>query len=183
MTFESFLTCNGYLFIISTILIVLFQAERAEKPTSTATATAAGPTAGTLFTALAAIRDTFREGLLLFSLPAIQMLALVIFTRKLGCAAVDAGLGLKLQEGGMPKADLICFATVSLVLSLVLPALIHIHKPLDLWVKSFKIKLLIDAGKIYIYICVYRYILYCLCIGFNASNCIFLLCVCMYVCI
>ena len=164
LTFESFVTWNGYLFIISTILIIIFQKEKAEKllpstPTSSSSSSS---------TAIQSIIHTFKEGLLLFSLPCIQMLTMIIFTRKLGCAVMDAALGLKLQEGGMPKADLICFATISLILSLVLPTFVHITRPLDVWTQVYKYKLLFDIGKyaylkLYIcmlYLCIYLYSFY-----------------------
>lgn len=94
--------------------------------------------------ALTAIHTTARQGLLLFSLPAVQLLCLVIITRKVGTAVVDASLSLKLQEYGMPKVDLMTFSTLSLVVSLVLPSFIKITKPLELWLTLYKCKLVLD---------------------------------------
>lgn len=95
--------------------------------------------------ALATIADMFRQGLALFSLPAVQLLCLVLFTRKVGCAAVDGGFTLKLQEFGMPKVDIVCFSTVSLFLSLVLPTVLKFSRPLEMWLLLFRLKLALDV--------------------------------------
>jgi MFS transporter, PAT family, solute carrier family 33 (acetyl-CoA transportor), member 1 len=157
VTFEAFVRIVGWLFIVSTLMVLLLKAEPPEPRLHAAAPGAASEGSGAgspappdaqedgVAGALGAIKETARQGISLFSLGSVQLLCLVILTRKLGTAAVDASLSLKLQEYGMPKVDLVTFSSLSLALSLVLPSFIKITKPLDLWLLMFKCKIALDV--------------------------------------
>lgn len=168
VTLESFIALVGWLFVFSTILVVVLKSEPPEtatdqhahsgvqdqeKPPDELEAPAEGSDISepvshedSIAGALTAIKDTAKLGMSLFSLSSVQLLCLVIITRKIGTAVVDASLSLKLQEYGMPKVDLVTFSTLSLLLSLLLPSFIKITRPLELWLLLFKCKLALDLG-------------------------------------
>ena len=175
ITFESFIVCIGVLFIVSTAIIGIFkpeypEADKIEEETTPLTGgssinsgTGSGvspyghsekvkPAPQTHWEeGLQHVYDTFKQSITLFSLASVQLLCLVIFTRKWGIAAADAGMTLKLQEYGMPKVDIVTFSTLSLIMSLVLPTIIKITKPLEMWLFVFKLKLVVDVGSLFFF--------------------------------
>ena len=113
ITVERFISLVGWLFVVSTVVVVGFKSEgkevkeppRTKEADSGAVISPQAPSESGLTDALRSVRETARLGLSLFSLPSVQVLCLVLISRKAGCAVVDAGLGLKLQEYGMPKVS------------------------------------------------------------------------------
>lgn len=166
ITFESFIVFIGVLFIFSTAIIGIFKPEYPEpekEDEETLTVDSLGyhidhhtapekskshNTQSHWEEGVQHVYDTFKQSIALFSLASVQLLCLVIFTRKWGIAAADAGMTLKLQEYGMPKVDIVTFSTLSLVMSLVLPTIIKITKPLEMWLFVFKLKIVVDIASL-----------------------------------
>jgi PAT family acetyl-CoA transporter-like MFS transporter 1 len=66
---------------------------------------------------------TYKHVIAIFKLPPVQWLCFILFTCKIAFAPADAVAGFKLQEYGMPKADIATLSPILLVIGLLLPAI------------------------------------------------------------
>jgi MFS transporter, PAT family, solute carrier family 33 (acetyl-CoA transportor), member 1 len=105
---SSFMKLSGITFIIITLVLVLLKKEKPlpsnEEPSG--------------------IRETYEQIFSLLKLSPVQSLLLVLLTYKLSFAPADSVAQFKMQEYGMPKTDYAMLSPITLIISLILPALV-----------------------------------------------------------
>ena len=108
MTLHSFVAVFGWVFLIVTFLVWAFKEER-EQPG------AAEPEG---------LAATYKQVIELSKLSSVRGLCLVLMTVKVAFAPADSVATFKLQDYGMPKADIATYSPIPLVIGLFLPAFI-----------------------------------------------------------
>lgn len=108
VTLHSFMAFFGWVFLIVTGLVWLFKGEKdlppSEEPES--------------------VLQTYQQVIGLSRLSTVRGLVLVLMTVKFAFAPADSVATFKLQDRGMPKADIATYSPIPLVIGLFLPALI-----------------------------------------------------------
>jgi MFS transporter, PAT family, solute carrier family 33 (acetyl-CoA transportor), member 1 len=129
VTLESFMTIAGSIFIIVTLLVILFKKEtplsKNQEPEG--------------------LVVTYTHMASLIRLKPVQSLALILLTFKLAFSPADSVAMLKMQEYGMPKADIATFSPVILMVGLFLPAIVSkwvSHDPISAILYGIPLKLL-----------------------------------------
>ena len=128
-TLSGFMTICGWIFVILTVLLTLFKTERPDE---------SGEVPEGLI-------ETYQHVIAIFRLKPVQKLALLLLTVRIAFAPNDAVSGFKLQEYGMPKADIAMISPILLVIGLVLPAIVSesvSKRPLDVFMLGLPLKLL-----------------------------------------
>jgi PAT family acetyl-CoA transporter-like MFS transporter 1 len=108
VTLHSFVAVFGWVFLVVTLLVWAFKEER-EQPG------AAEPDG---------LVATYKQVIGLSKLSSVRSLCLVLMTVKVAFAPADSVATFKLQEYGMPKADIATYSPIPLVIGLFLPAFI-----------------------------------------------------------
>jgi len=129
MTLESFMKVSGWVFLVLTLLVWFLKTERPIAPEDEPDG----------------LVETYVHVGSMFRLKAIQQIIFILFTCKIPFAPADSVAGFKLQEYGMPKADIATISPVLLVIGLVLPAImapIVTSRPLDVFMIGMPLKLL-----------------------------------------
>jgi MFS transporter, PAT family, solute carrier family 33 (acetyl-CoA transportor), member 1 len=88
--------------------------------------------------------DTYKQVIAIFKLRPVQMLAIILLTSRIGFSAADAVSSFKMQEYGMPKADIALVSPILMIISLILPAVAGhsvASKPIDMMLTSVNFKL------------------------------------------
>ena len=88
--------------------------------------------------------DTYKQIYQIFQIRAVQLLSIVLLTCKAAFAPADSAHTFKLQEYGMPKADIATVSPVLLGVGLVLPAFLGPYvsrSPLDVFMIGIPLKL------------------------------------------
>ena len=94
------------------------------------------------------LMETYGHVASMFRLKSIQQIFFILVTCKIAFAPADSVSGFKLQEYGMPKADIATISPVLLVIGLFLPALaspIVTSRPLDVLMWGIPMKLATSA--------------------------------------
>ncbi|KAL4713988.1 hypothetical protein ACJJTC_005619 [Scirpophaga incertulas] len=137
VTLASFLLFWGWIFIATTTLIALLKHEANESPKNTENQTKG----------MKDIVEAYKQLYTIVKLPAVQTLALVLFTAKLGFCASDAVSGLKLVEAGVPREDLALLAVPLVPVQIIMPVILAKHTtgptPFTLWLRAFPLRLLV----------------------------------------
>jgi PAT family acetyl-CoA transporter-like MFS transporter 1 len=107
LSLESFMRIAGYVFVVVTIFVMFF---KKETPLS-----AEEEPPGLLV--------TYRQMASLVQIKPVQSLVLILLTFKLAFSPADSVSTLKMQEYGMPKADIAMFSPLILLVGLTLPAI------------------------------------------------------------
>ena len=108
VTLHSFVEVFGWVFLVVTLLVWILKEER-EQPG------AAEPEG---------LVETYKQVYGLSKLASVRGLALVLMTVKVSFAPADSVATFKLQDYGMPKADIATYSPIPLVIGLCLPAFI-----------------------------------------------------------
>ncbi|KAJ1432975.1 acetyl-coenzyme A transporter 1-domain-containing protein [Ochromonadaceae sp. CCMP2298] len=129
----TFMEFWGYVFILTTIFIWVFKreepADESEHPDS--------------------LLDTCKQVVSIFRLPSVQSFVVILLTCKVAFAPTDAIFGFKLQEYGMPKADIATLSPLLLLTSLLLPAFAGSWvsaRPLDMMLMGLPVKIAVSAA-------------------------------------
>jgi PAT family acetyl-CoA transporter-like MFS transporter 1 len=88
--------------------------------------------------------ETYKQVVEIFKLRPVQILTGILLTCRIAFAPSDAVSGFKMQEYGMPKADIATISPLLLIIGLVLPALVgHTvsNRPLDVFMIGLPLKL------------------------------------------
>ncbi|KAL0883204.1 hypothetical protein ABMA27_016640 [Loxostege sticticalis] len=137
VTLASFLFFWGWIFFITTTLIAIFKHEANDSPNNRESQVKG----------MSDIVTAYKQLYTIVKLPAVQTLALVLFTAKLGFCASDAVSGLKLVEAGVPREDLALLAVPLVPVQIIMPVVLAKHTtgpaPLGLWLKAFPLRLLV----------------------------------------
>lgn len=119
VTLHSFMAFFGWVFLVVTLLVWLFKGEKelppSEEPES--------------------VLQTYQQVLGLSKLGTVRGLVLVLMTVKFAFAPADSVATFKLQDLGMPKADIATYSPIPLVIGLFLPAVIGrvvAHDPISI---------------------------------------------------
>ncbi|CAH0398378.1 unnamed protein product [Chilo suppressalis] len=138
VTLASFLLFWGWIFIATTTLIAIFKHEANEDTTNNRQNQPKN---------MKDIVNAYKQLYTIVKLPAVQTLALVLFTAKLGFCASDAVSGLKLVEAGVPREDLALLAVPLVPVQIIMPVILAKHTtgpaPFTLWLKAFPLRLLV----------------------------------------
>lgn len=89
--------------------------------------------------------QTYKEVIAICKLKNVQYLCLILLTCKAAFSPADSVFTFKLQEYGLPKADIATFSPLLLIVGLFLPALISSRvsaNPLDIFMYGVPLKLL-----------------------------------------
>ena len=132
VSLPAFMTFWGWVFIVTTALIAV---GKVEKPMSEE------EEHGTLL-------QTCQQVVSICRLRSVQMLCLVLFTCKVAFSPADSISGFKLQEYGMPKADIATISPLLLVVGLVLPFVLGSavsSRPMDMFLLGIPLKLLTSS--------------------------------------
>jgi len=127
-TLSGFMTICGWVFVILTVLITVFKTERPDE-------TGEVPEG---------LVETYQHVIAIFRLKPVQKLTMLLLTVRIAFAPNDAVSGFKLQEYGMPKADIAMISPLLLVIGLVLPAVVSdavSKRPLDIFMLGLPLKL------------------------------------------
>ena len=127
-TLSGFMTICGWVFVILTVLITVFKTERPDE-------TGEVPEG---------LVETYQHVIAIFRLKPVQKLTVLLLTVRIAFAPNDAVSGFKLQEYGMPKADIAMISPLLLVIGLVLPAVVSdavSKRPLDIFMLGIPLKL------------------------------------------
>lgn len=132
VSMSGFMRFWGFVFIATTVFIWAFKSEepprQEEKPHT--------------------VSETWQQLGSILKLPSVRKLAMIIFTCKIAFAASDAVSGFKLQEYGMPKADIATMSPVLLLVGLLVPAFTsHLvtARPFDSLLVAIPVKLITSA--------------------------------------
>lgn len=132
VSLEQFMQFSGLVFVVLTLLVWTLKAEKPlaadEEPEGLA--------------------ETYGHVASMFRLKSIQQIFFILVTCKIAFAPADSVAGFKLQEYGMPKADIATISPVLLVIGLFLPALaspIVTTRPLDVLMWGIPMKLATSA--------------------------------------
>lgn len=144
VTLGSFLYFWGIVFMISTTLVLVFKSENADEDEDEVGEK--GPLENTV--------QTYKQLLSVLKLPAVQSLAVIYLTCKVGFCAIDSVTGLKLVEKGVPKEKLAILAVPMVPIQVLLPLLISKFtagpRPMNLYLKAFPCRLLM--GIVFMYV-------------------------------
>lgn len=128
ISLAGFMRVGGWIFIITTIAVWFGKIEKAsdseDEPES--------------------LVETYKQVVSIFKLKSIQLLCLILFTCKVAFSPADSVAGFKLQDYGMPKADIATISPLLLMVGLVLPAFISKFvstRPLDVFLIGVYLKL------------------------------------------
>ena len=128
VSLSSFMATAGWVFLVVTALITFLKKESPLPPEE--------EPEGVLV--------TYKHVYSLLQLRSVQTLGLVLLTFKLAFSPADSVATLKMQENGMPKADIATFSPILLVVGLVLPAIVAkwvSHDPIQAVMWSIPAKL------------------------------------------
>ena len=128
VTLSSFMAIWGWIFISITFLIAFFKSEGNSDEEDTA-----------------GLIETYTQAVSIFRLKSVQKLCLILLSCKIAFSSVDGVASFKLQEYGMPKADISTISPILVVVSLILPAVsgnIIATRPLDIFMLGIPLKLL-----------------------------------------
>lgn len=132
LTLDTFMKVSGWVFLILTLLVWALKTEKPIDPEDEPDG----------------LIQTYVHVGSMFRLKAIQQIIFILFTCKIAFAPADSVAGFKLQEYGMPKADIATISPVLLVVGLLLPALIApivTSRPLDVFMVGMPLKLFTSA--------------------------------------
>lgn len=128
VSLAEFMNFWAWVLIVVTVLIALFKKEtpldESEEPEG--------------------LLETYSEVIAIFRIRAVQMLCIVLVTCRAAFGPVDAGTTFKLQEVGMPKADMAALAPILLVFSLVMPTFTSVsisNAPIDMFLLGTALKI------------------------------------------
>lgn len=119
----------GWVFIVTTFLVWIFKSEKPLDPNDEP---------GTLL-------ETFHQVYQIFRLKSVQTVCVILLTAKIAFAPADSVSGFKLQDYGMPKADIATISPLLLLVGLLLPAITSravSNKPLDMYMWGMPLKIL-----------------------------------------
>ncbi len=108
VTLHSFMAFFGWVFLVVTLFVWLFKGEKELPPSEEPEG----------------VLQTYRQVLGLSKLSTVRSLVLVLMTVKFAFAPADSVATFKLQDRGMPKADIATYSPIPLVIGLFLPAMI-----------------------------------------------------------
>eukprot|EP01034_Spumella_vulgaris_P021379 gene21379-27409_t len=137
ITLAGFMHFWGYVFLITTLGVWIFKTE--EPVDASADADGESPDLATTVKQIGSI----------FKLPPVHTITWVLLTCRVAFAASDAAFGFKLQEYGMPKADIAMVSPLLLAVGLFLPAMLsHIVtvRPLDTLLIGVPLKIATSAS-------------------------------------
>jgi len=132
VTLSSFMRYSGWVFLVVTVFVWIFKTERPIAPEDEPEG----------------LIDTYRHVAGMFRLRSVQMLFLILLTCKIPFAPADAVSTFKLQEYGMPKADIATISPILLIIGLLLPAVTSswlTTRPLDVFMIGIPLKLITSA--------------------------------------
>lgn len=132
LTLENFMYVSGWVFIVLTFLVWMLKSEKPIAPDDEPDG----------------LIETYAHVVSMFRLKAIQQIFFILLTCKIAFAPADSVAGFKLQEYGMPKADIATISPVLLLIGLVLPAAVApivTSRPLDVFMIGMPLKLLTSA--------------------------------------
>eukprot|EP00045_Choanoeca_perplexa_P009714 m.94789 g.94789 ORF g.94789 m.94789 type:complete len:507 (-) comp15004_c0_seq2:111-1631(-) len=124
VTLGSFMTFFGWIFLLTTIGVWVLKRELIQRSSEDTNLT---------------VKETYIRLWQVCKLPAIQSLAFVVLTSRLGVAGVESVTALKLQEYGVPKEDLAGLGPLMFPVGLILPTLMGYMKmqPMRLWLRLY----------------------------------------------
>ena len=128
VTLSSFMATWGWIFITITIIIGIFKKENDSEEEETA-----------------GLLETYSQAMSIFRLKPVQILCSILLSCKIAFSCVDGAASFKLQDYGMPKADISTISPILIVVSLILPAIsgnIVATKPLDIFMIGIPLKIL-----------------------------------------
>ena len=128
VTLSSFMAFWGWIFISITVMIAFFKNEGDSNDEDTA-----------------GLIETYSQAVSIFRLKSVQKLCLILLSCKIAFSSVDGVASFKLQEYGMPKADIATISPILVVVSLILPAVsgnLVATRPLDIFMTGIPLKLL-----------------------------------------
>ncbi|XP_057695414.1 acetyl-coenzyme A transporter 1 [Corythoichthys intestinalis] len=135
ITLSDFLFFWGVVFLITTTLVAILKSEKAD-----------GKGKGKDPEKTQGVLQTYKLLLNIVKMPAVLTFCVLLLTAKIGFSAADAVTGLKLVEGGVPKAQLALLAVPMVPLQILLPVVISKYtagpRPLDVFYKAFPIRLI-----------------------------------------
>ena len=114
----SFLQFWGWVFLITTVLIWGLKEERPPEPDEVHDG----------------LVDTYKHVIAMFRLKSVSLLCILVLTVKIGAIGIDSTRTFKMQENGMPKADIASFAPAIMTVGFLLPVFLSSYaakKPLD----------------------------------------------------
>ena len=129
ITLSSFMNFWGYTFIFITVIVC---AVKTEKPCDKL------DEPGTFI-------EVYRQILSIIELKPVKLLILVLLTCKMAYAPADSAMNYKLQEYGMPKADIALYSPILFIVGLVLPVVssnLVSTRPMEIFLYSTPIKML-----------------------------------------
>ncbi len=152
MTLGSFVAFWGWVFVLTTVAVWLGKRELPRPDASAAPHTYALANRSEEAQDEDAVQeedmgvwDTYRAMWAVLRKPAVQSLAVVLLTSKVGFAAADALTGLKLQEGGLRKEGLAVLGVIVTPVALLVPAVVakytHGERPLGIFLLAFPYRL------------------------------------------
>lgn len=106
-TIPDFLFASGVVFIVITLLVMVFTKETENSDTEECFG----------------LLDTYKQVISIFRLKPVQLLCMLLLTSKIAFAANEAAAMFKMQEYGMPKSHIATISPIFLILNLILPAL------------------------------------------------------------
>jgi len=128
VSLSSFMASAGWVFLLVTLAIAFLKKEAPLPPEEEPQG----------------LGDTYRDVYSLLQLKSVQTLGMVLLTFKLAFSPADSVATLKMQEHGMPKADIATFSPIILIVGLVLPAVVAkwvSHDPIQAVMWSIPAKL------------------------------------------
>lgn len=128
VTLSGFMHFFGWFFIIITILLTVFKKEKLDDDEEISEG----------------LLETYGHVVAIFKLKPVQKLSILLLTCRIAFAPADAVSGFKLQEYGMPKADIATISPLLLIIGLILPALTSesvSKRPLDVFMIGIPLKL------------------------------------------
>ena len=128
-----FMVFWGIVFVATTMMIWIFKREDELSPEDTPEG----------------VVDTYKHVVSIFKLRPVQILCMILFTSKIAFSPADSVFSFKLQEYGMPKADIATISPLLLIVGLFLPALVSekvSKKPIDMFINvGMPLKLVTSA--------------------------------------
>ena len=129
ITLSSFMNFWGYVFIVITVIVC---AIKTEKPCDK------GDEPGTFV-------EVYRQILSIIKLKPVKLLIWILLTCKMAYAPADAAMNYKLQEYGMPKADIALYSPILFIVGLLLPVVssnLVSTRPMDTFLYSIPLKMI-----------------------------------------
>jgi len=128
VTLSSFMGTWGWIFIGITIMIAILKKENNSEEEETA-----------------GLFETYSQAISIFKLKPVQILCTILLSCKIAFSCVDGAASFKLQDYGMPKADISTISPILIIVSLILPAVsgnLVANKPLDIFMIGIPLKIL-----------------------------------------